>query len=102
MGSTVSAARELPFDDPREWGYEDLTAIFFGLYQPLPVYHGYDWNRRDDDPDVSRDFTRCGRVTGEYDHTTRKLREPGTPIPMRHAIRFGRPCARCFPTEEAE
>lgn len=75
----------------------DYSGIFFALWSSSPCFHGSDWERRDPpDSIISKDMTRCGRVIASYDRESGKLREPGTYIPMRHALKFGHPCKVCF------
>lgn len=85
--------------DPRDWGHDDYNAVFFGTFARVPTYHGFDYRRngRSDDEGVSRDYTRCGMVVSEYDRETGRLKEPGQWLPLRHAVKFGRPCKKCFP-----
>jgi len=88
--------------DPRDWGYEDYHAVFFSWEKAVPVYHGFDFHRREPDTSISADMTRCGLLIASYDHETKRLKEPGTWIPLRHAVKFGKPCGKCFKVAEAE
>ena len=84
--------------DPREWGHDDYTAVFFNWHVSSPVFHGFgETGTGSRDVDRSADFTRCGLLVSEYVYSTGQLREPGHWLPMRHAVKFGRPCPKCFP-----
>ena len=77
----------------------DYSALFQTKWQAVPTFHGYEWGRSDrvEKDGVSADYTRCGRLVSSYDRNTGKLRVPMTYVPMRHALKFGKPCKRCFP-----
>lgn len=58
-----------------------MWAIFLRLWPDEPVYHALGVIRD------MRDFTKCGRPVGVY-----------VPfVPMKHAVKFGRPCKDCWP-----
>lgn len=82
-------------EDPRAWGADDYQAVFFGWERSIPTYHGFDWDRHAE-PGISRDYTRCGLLIAEYDHETGRLRELAAWLPLRHAVKFGKPCRKCF------
>lgn len=82
--------------DPREWGHEDYGALFKAMWPAQPTFHGYAWNRDSDEGNLRRDYTRCGLVASEYNRDMGRLREPMTWVPMRHAVKFGKPCRKCF------
>lgn len=76
----------------------DYAGVFFTLWAKVPVYHGMNWDYRDKPNSVvNRTVTRCGLTVDSYDNETDRYRDPGTFIPMQHAVKFGRPCKRCFP-----
>lgn len=75
----------------------DHYGIIFNWWRVTPVYHGFNDDRsmqRHDDGG-SRDYSRCGLLVSEY--VDGRLRQPGDWIPLRHAEKVGRPCAKCFP-----
>ena len=74
-------------------------AIIFNWFPTTPVYHGFDNERLNErDSGYSTDFTRCGQVVSEYEYATGKYRAPGTWFPLKHALKFARPCDRCWPS----
>lgn len=83
-----------------EPGYDDYTVLFFSIWQPLPVFHGYERGRGKEADGASRDWTRCGLMVSEY--ADGRLTVKGTSVPVRHAVKFGRPCRKCFPAGEGE
>ena len=103
-------ARESSAALPREWVEVtvkvpldgEVTALFASMWATVPVFHRFgDINRKDDDV-VSADYTACGLLVSSYNRETGKLREPMTWVPMKHALVFGRPCAKCFPGADDE
>ena len=52
-------------------------AIIFKPWLDQPVYHRLE----------SRDYTVCGREVGLY--------RPS--LPLKHVVKFGRPCRSCWP-----
>jgi hypothetical protein len=60
------------------------AATWLGTFlPPVPTFHGLD---------ARTGRTRCGVLLW-----TDTWGRPGCLVPLRHAIRFGRPCARCWP-----
>lgn len=56
-------------------------SAWFLNFQGTPIFHAWE----------SAGRTRCGRMV------FRDLREVGTPIPPRLAVKIGRPCCVCWP-----
>lgn len=78
------------------------AVVLFDLDEAVPVFHAGadDWRLERDDEGETIAWsiaTRCGRVT--YGERGDEVETPATgfAIPARHAIRFGRPCRRCWP-----
>jgi hypothetical protein len=62
-----------------------LWAIILDIWANDPVYHRFASARRGVDG-TWRDYTSCGRVVGAY--------KPW--LPMKHVVKFARPCKGCF------
>lgn len=79
----------------------DWYAIIFDWLPTTPVYHGFDNGRLNDrsEDGASRDYSRCGRVVSEYNPATGRSREHGSWFPIKHALKFSRPCLVCFPKD---
>lgn len=59
------------------------ATVWIGTLLPrIPVFHSLV---------VSTGHTACGLLLWHDNHT-----RPGTLIPLRHALRFARPCGKCW------
>lgn len=78
----------------------DWWGIVFNWMAKVPVIHGFDHDRLCVNEDGCwRSYSRCGRLVSEWNPDQSRMREPGTWIPFRHCLKFGRLCKICFKDE---
>lgn len=87
----------------------EYTVWFSRLHIAVPVFHRmlFGVGTREyilDDGGTRREHTTaCGEVTWWSTHDAKgnfiDIGDSGTHLPARHAVKFGRPCRKCFPGE---
>lgn len=82
---------------PADLGLEATRPVWLAaVYPAVPIAHGIDGLRRAGP--ISETRTRCGIVLYRWTPATRETYEAaGHWLPARHALRFARPCRRCWP-----
>ncbi len=70
------------------------SVYFFALHATDPVFHAYGRIKRDDSG--SSDVTICGLTLYDDDGAIRYAAY----LPEKHAVKFARPCAKCFEKEQ--
>lgn len=73
------------------------TVTIFDLDARRPVYHSAPYERARDCPDSWERRTLCGVLVHRHVYETDAAEHHGVGVPARHAVRFARPCRRCWP-----
>lgn len=78
-------------------GTEHWQGVLLSSWQPLPVFHAFDYCRRTGSLEEGRvryeDVTSCGRG----------YRNPSAVLLIEHLLKFARPCKVCWhPSEHAK
>ncbi len=90
----------------RDWR-EEHSVAFLRVWEDEPVFHGYGWDNEPrrtalDNGDEIQDYTSiCGLALSTYrvyadGRPGRFTEHERASLPLRHALRFGRPCKKCF------
>ena len=82
----------------------EVTVVFAAMWQSVPTFHASkrEVRRDDENGDIRRYDTRCGLLVATYNRAAGRIVESMTYVPVKHALAFGKPCRRCFPSETGE